>query len=311
MSSEQTQRVTTGEDRPVSIQRVIGQVFEYGLLLLVAHYSWVAEHLLVDVDRKIRRLSLAGALLDPLSLLSPNRLIALKVMIFALLALWVLKRARRWIYAAAPVVFILLMSSVVESHFFVRHQTNFCAMAFVVLGAVRFFGCRQGKTFDQVDPLPPWAFMTLVFYIGVSYTYSGLAKLHYSGLAWGDGRSLMMWIDVHATARDNILFHAITGSRFVAAALQTTTLVAETAAILMLFMPRLRPALGIVLVGFHASIEWLLGFGFYGNVFLDLHLLVVCFAVPSYRVMGIDFLQDLLASGARGVFATSNRAQAG
>ena len=145
--------------------------------------------------------------------------------------------------------------------------------------------------------------MVLVFYIGVSYTFSGIEKLYCSGLQWGDGRALMMWVDVHATNRDNILFEAIVGSHLIAFVLQMTTLVAEAAGLLMLFVPGLRVILGIILVGFHVSIELLFGFGFYANIFLDFHILILCYCVPQYRILGGSFLRDLVSREPRGVFA--------
>ena len=184
---------------------MIARCFEVGLLLLVAYFTWIAALSPIANETKIQALSLVGLFIDPDSLISARLLIALKLIMTVLLALWLFKRANRFVYALAPLVFILLMSSVVETHYFVRHQTNFCAMAFVVLGAARFFGSRPGRDFDAVDPLPAWAFMSLVFYIGISYTFSGIEKLYYSGLQWGDGRALMMWVDVHATNRDSIL----------------------------------------------------------------------------------------------------------
>ena len=71
----------------------------------------------------------------------------------------------------------------------------------------------------------------------------------------------------------------------------------------MFFMPRLRVILGVILVGFHLSIEMLFGFGFYANIFLDLDILVLCYAVPQYRLLGSGFLRDLVARKTRGVFA--------
>ena len=284
-------------------RRAIARFFEIGMLFLVAHFTWVATHSPIAIETKVQALSAVGLFIDPASLISARLLIALKILMFALLALWLSKRANRVVYALAPFVFILMMSSVVETHYFVKHQTNFCAMAFVVLAAARFFGSKKGQNFDSVDPLPSWAFMTLVFYIGVSYTFSGIEKLYCSGLQWGDGRALMLWVDVHAAHCDNILFDAIVGSHLFASILQMTTLVAETAGLMMLFVPRLRVILGVILVGFHVSIELLFGFGFYANIFLDAHILILCYFAPQYRILGSDFLRDLFARKPSGVFA--------
>ena len=153
-----------------------------------------------------------------------------------------------------------------------------------------------------LDPLPGWCFMLLVYYIGISYTYSGLSKLYFSGFSWADGSSLMMWVEAWATGRENPLYELLTNHHWLARMLQTTTLVAELFAILMLFIPRLRPVLGLIFVGFHLSIELLFDFGFFANIFLDTYILIVCFVIPEYRIGGLQFFRELLSGGQTSLF---------
>ena len=116
----------------------------------------------------------------------------------------------------------------------------------------------------------------------------------------------MMWVEINATNRDKLLFKTIVNSQLIASLMQLTTLIAETAAILVLFLPRTRVVFGAMLVGFHFSVEILFGLHFYGNICLDFYLLILCYFVPEYRVAGSDFFRDLFVFRPTGKFFVRN-----
>ena len=88
----------------------------------MAYFTWIAALSPIANETKIQALSLVGLFIDPNSLISARLLIALKLIMTAMLALWLVQRANRFVYVLAPLVFIL--PSVVETHYFVRHQTG-------------------------------------------------------------------------------------------------------------------------------------------------------------------------------------------
>ena len=283
----------------------IGQAYEFCLLLVIAYETWMASPLSFDPTLKTQALSVVGNLFGTEPVLQALHFLpVLKLSLMAMLCLWITRQAQRWTFVLAPLTFILLMSCVVETHFFARHQTNFAAVAFVVLGATRFYaagpkelrnGALNKSKSANIDPftknaLPQWAFLLLIFYIGISYTMSALTKLHFSGWQWCNGHALMMWADRWSCNPDNFLKQLISGNSYIAAIMQTTTFVVELSAVLMLLFPKLRPICGIALVGFHVSVDYLMGVGFYGNIFLDAYLLIVCFGVSEYRVGLADVL---------------------
>lgn len=275
-----------------AFRAMLGRGFELGLLGLIVFYSLTTTSLSLDPKLKTDALSLIGWLIGPEKLLSIP-LIYLKFAMIALLIGWTSGKASRYVYLLAPACFILLMSGVVETHYFTKHQTHFCAMAFLVVGAARFFGSAGGKASSAVEPLPRWAFALLLYYIAISYPFSGITKICHSGFDWANGKSLMMWVDVNAINRDNLLFDSIVGSRSVARIMQSTTLFAELGAFLILLSPKARIPLGLLLAGFHMSVEFLMGLGFYGNIFIDFYILVVCYSVADYRMTVKELWQEL------------------
>jgi hypothetical protein len=275
-----------------AIRKLMGRGFELGLLGVALYYSCTATSLPIDPGAKTAALSVIGWLIGAEKLLSIP-LLPLKFAMIVLLSGWAFGKLPRFLYLATPVCFILLMSCVVETHYFTQHQTNFCAMCLMVIGAVKFIGSAGGKIISTVDPLPRWAFSLLLYYIAISYTFSGFMKIYQSGFGWADGKSLMMWVDVNAISRDNLLFESLTSSRPLATIMQLTTLIAELGAFLILLVPKARIPLGCLLVGFHVSVEFLMGLGFYGNIFIDFYLLVVCYCAIDYRITMKDFWQEL------------------
>ena len=299
----------------------VGQVYEICLLLMIAYSTWTAHPMPLDPTQKVQALSVVGNVFGTESVLGALQILpVLKVSLLAMLFLWITRQARRWTFVLAPLTFIMLMSCVVETQYFVRHQSNFAAVAFIVLGATRFYGAvpdklqqaalnkprSRSKDLFASNALPKWAFLLMIFYIGISYTMSALTKIHFSGWQWSDGSALMVWLDTWALDPNNFLTQLISGNVYVAAVMQTTTLVVELCACLMLLFPKLRPICGIALVGFHVSVEYLMGFGFYANIFLDFYLLIVCFGVAEYRfgladVFPLDRTNPSPASPASGV----------
>tara|TARA_R110002049_G_scaffold4601_5_gene32085 strand:- start:127978 stop:128919 length:942 start_codon:yes stop_codon:yes gene_type:complete len=271
------------------------QLLQATVLVLVGWYTIDAS---LDVmDAKAERLSVLGYLFPEAAFTQHALFVSLQCVTAIAFALWMLPtitQRGRVIFLLAPFAFLLMNSVAVETHYFTRHQTHFCAVAFLLLGIVRFTNDRPGQ---PTRTLPQWAYFLLLYYICVTYSYSGVAKIENSGIGWGNGSSLMFWVDRWAEDRDSLLFRMITGNVWIAMLMQNTAFLAELFCAAALFIPRLRPVFGAVLIGFHCSIELLFGLGFYANIMLDAIILVGFWMLPDYQVTPRDFIRDLLARG--------------
>ncbi|MBX7220203.1 MAG: hypothetical protein K1Y36_09680 [Blastocatellia bacterium] len=125
----------------------------------------------------------------------------------------------------------------------------------------------QIGTFWKTSCYPSWAGFLGVYYVGLFYSFSGCMKLTHSGLAWANGVSLQLWVSIWGNP-DSTWTHLILSYRWFAKALQAATLCFESMAILGLLFPRLRPFLGLALLGFHFGQVTVFGWQFHYNAFI-------------------------------------------
>jgi hypothetical protein len=103
-------------------------------------------------------------------------------------------------------------------------------------------------------------YLTGLAYLGLFHTYAGLAKLIYSGPGWANGVSLQLWVHMEAYPWSPTTW-LLLSSRTAAKWLQMLTLVAETAGILGV-IPRLRVAVGLLLLAFYVGVIVTFPYGF-------------------------------------------------
>jgi hypothetical protein len=129
-------------------------------------------------------------------------------------------------------------------------------------------------TYWQSRLLPRWLSLAAIAYIGLFHTAAGLSKLWLSGPGWASGTSLQIWTYLWGYSWSPTT-HWIVGSRSLTQILQAATLVLETAGIVAL-VPRLRPWIGLGLLGFYAGVLVTFDYGFEFNaLFTALYLLPV------------------------------------
>lgn len=122
--------------------------------------------------------------------------------------------------------------------------------------------------------VPQWLSLASIAYIGLFHTAAGLSKLWFSGPGWASGTSLQIWTYLWGYSWSPTT-HWIVGSRTFTQWLQIATLAIETAGVLAL-VPRLRPWIGLGLLGFYAGVIATFDYGFEFNaLFTGLYLLPV------------------------------------
>jgi hypothetical protein len=127
-------------------------------------------------------------------------------------------------------------------------------------------------TYWQSRLVPRWLSLASIAYIGLFHTAAGLSKLWFSGPGWASGTSLQIWTYLWGYSWSPTT-HWIVGSRSLTQIMQAATLVIETAGILAL-VPRLRPWIGLGLLGFYAGVLATFDYGFEFNaLFTAIYLL--------------------------------------
>jgi hypothetical protein len=175
------------------------------------------------------------------------------------------------------VVALYLEGSSQATH--VAHLTN--TLLFVYLMWYHFYdrdiraARRQGR-FWRTALYPRWAHSLSVFAVGLFYGLSGLTKLSQSGLAWANGTSLQLWATLWGDP-ESLGTRLILSSRPLAAGLQWATLVGETGGLVAIVSARLRPLVGLALIGFHAGSIWVFGWGFHANVAILALVFLPCY----------------------------------
>lgn len=194
--------------------------------------------------------------------------------------LWLFNRWLPWSCWLATAGFTALWSLHVETTHNTAHIFNLPNMLMVIQSLWITFEAKEiraaikaGKYY-QTPLMPRWVFLTGVAYIGLFHTAAGLTKLVYSGTGWANGVSLQLWTHLWGRSWAPTTW-LILSSRTFTRILQVATLVIETAGVLAIF-PRLRPWIGLGILGFYAGVLLTFDYGFHFNaLFTALYLLPV------------------------------------
>jgi hypothetical protein len=208
----------------------------------------------------------------PDAVLLDRRVFAACGLLFAAGApLWAARRCLPWSAWLATLSFTLVVALYLESSSqatHVAHLTN--TLLIVYLMWYQFYDAdirtalREGR-FWRTALYPRWAHALSVFAVGLFYGLSGLAKWSQSGLGWPNGTSLQLWATLWGDP-ESFGTRLILSSRPLAAGLQWATLIGETGGLVAILSTRLRPLVGLLLIGFHAGSIGVFGWGFHANV---------------------------------------------
>jgi vitamin K-dependent gamma-carboxylase-like protein len=215
-------------------------------------------------------------------LLSRGLIVACGAAFAAGAALWAARRLvpwSGWLTALSfnAVVALYLENSSQETH--VAHVAG----GFLLIYALwyTFYGReireadRQGR-FWRTALYPRWVYSLSVFYLGLFYALSGFNKIAVSGLGWANGLSLQLWAELFGF-KDSVFTQAILSSRMAAAAMQWAALLGECGGLVAVVSARLRPLMGLLLIGFHVAQICVFGWGFHANM-----LMLALVFLPAY-----------------------------
>jgi hypothetical protein len=151
----------------------------------------------------------------------------------------------------------------------VAHLTNML----LLLYALWYHTCRadiaaalRDHRFWRSELYPRWVYSCSVFAVGFFYGMSGLMKWLTSGPRWANGVSMQLWLRVFARDPDSLWTQLVVEDRRIATILQWVALIGETAGFVAIVSRRLRPWIGVLLIGFHLGQIQLFGWGFHANV---------------------------------------------
>src|SRR5262245_46002507 len=206
--------------------------------------------------------------------------LALRGLLLTGCLLWSLNRLLPWSCWVTVFAFTALWSLHVETTYNTAHIVNMVKMLLVIqaiwITADAPLIRRRLKRGDfWTQPLVPrWVSLASIAYIGIFHTAAGLSKLAYSGPAWANGTSLQIWTYLWGRPWSPTT-QMILSSRTLAQALQTGTLVVETAGVLAI-VPRLRPWIGLGFVAFYVGVLATFDYGFQFNAILTALYFLPC-----------------------------------
>ncbi len=196
--------------------------------------------------------------------------------------MWAMQLVIPWSCWTTAVAFMLLWSLRMENSYGAAHTFNVTNMLLIIHAMWYQFYHREIRsslregTFWSTPLYPRWAFMLSVFYLGLFHTLAGLTKIMHSGLDWGNGLSLQLWVTFDGWPQSPF-GQLIVANRTFAMIVQTAALIFETVSILALFSPRLRVLIGLGLLGFYLGVlTTFVDYGFHFNA-----ILVALFFLPA------------------------------
>lgn len=159
----------------------------------------------------------------------------------------------------------------------------------LLLYALWYHGCRQDiaaalrdRRFFQTPLYPRWVYSCSVFLVGSFYGWSGLSKWLTSGPGWANGVSMQLWTNLWGDPNSALTQLVLADRRF-AVMMQWAALIGETAGFVAIVSRRLRPWIGLLLIGFHIGQIAVFGWGFHANMLIvALVFLPFCNWVPLY-----------------------------
>ncbi len=255
---------------------IFGQVSLWAVIGAAMYYSVAATP---EVRPALQAASVTALLPEELWQ-SPALFTALRCVAVVALLLWAANILLPFSACTAAIGFFLLISNAVAGQIYVRHQPHVVAMLLCVYAVWVLSRYREISAaprlwcYGRAAPYPQWVYSVALFYLTSTYSFAGVSKLLGSGLNWANGTALQLWCYL-SEGRGVLLRDLCLYDRSLAAALQAVVLFAELTCILCFFLPRLRRVYGAILLGFHLSVEWLFGLGFYGNILAGLLFLLL------------------------------------
>lgn len=221
-------------------------------------------------------------------LASPLVFNATRVVLAVAAVLWAARRLVPWTCWLTVAAFTALWSLRMENVSSGAHIFNLTNMLLLIHALWYQFYHRdiaaavRAGTFWQTPLYPRWAYLLGVFYIGWFHTLAGLSKIATSGLGWGNGLSLQLWVYLWGWEYSPF-GNVILANRTLAMLFQSTALFFETVSILAI-VPRLRVWIGLGLLGFYVGVlGTFVDYGFHFNA-----ILVALFFLPVERWMGSE-----------------------
>lgn len=200
--------------------------------------------------------------------------------------LWAARRMIPLSCWASVVAFTTLWSLRMENSTGAAHIYNATNMLLVIQALWYTFYAREIKrsmrsgTFWSTPLFPRWAFLLAVFYLGLFHSCAGLSKISSSGLDWGNGLSLQLWVKMDGWPRSPF-GQLILANRTFARIVQSAALVLEMTAILAVLSRPLRIFVGIGLLGFYAGVlTTFVDYGFHFNA-----ILVALYFLPAQELI--------------------------
>jgi hypothetical protein len=203
-----------------------------------------------------------------------------RLLLVAGIVLWAAQRLLPWSCWLVVFAFTALWSLHVETTTNTAHIFNMANMLLVIqaiwISADAPLIRRQVAegAYWRLPLVPRWVSLASIVYIGIFHTAAGLSKLYYSGFSWPTGTSLQLWTYLWGRPWSPTT-QLILSSRSLAQGLQIATLVIETAGVLAI-IPKLRPWIGLALLGFYAGVLATFDYGFQFNAVLTGLYLLPC-----------------------------------
>ncbi len=150
----------------------------------------------------------------------------------------------------------------------VAHATNMLLILYALWYQFYWRDMRAARAagrFWSTPLYPQWVHAGSVWCLGLFYGFSGLNKLLASGPGWANGLSLQLWTLLFGNPASPWT-HLILSDRSVTAWMQLGTLVGETGGFVAIVSRRLRPVIGLLLIGFHVAAIDVFGWGFHANL---------------------------------------------
>jgi hypothetical protein len=195
------------------------------------------------------------------------------VLFFAGAALWLAHRLlpwSAWLTALAFTGVVALYAENASQLTHVAHLTN----VILLLYALWYYTCREDiaaalreHRFWRTPLYPRWVYSCSVFAVGFFYGTSGLMKWLTSGPDWANGLSMQLWTRLWGDP-SSVWTQWVLADRTFAAALQWAALIGETAGYVAIVSRRLRPWIGLLLIGFHVGQIAVFGWGFHANMLI-------------------------------------------
>lgn len=205
-------------------------------------------------------------------LLNPTLFYACGALFVAGAVLWlaqVLVPWSGWLTAAAFSGMLALYFETVPQVTHVAHATNMVlwiyALWYHFYAAEIRTALAEGR-FWTTPLCPRWLHALTVFYLGLFYGMSGLMKFSTAGFGWGNGVTMQLWVSLWGLP--GYWTDVILADRSAARMMQFSTLLIEMSGLVAIVSWRLRPLIGLGIIGFHYGAIAVFGWAFHFNAIL-------------------------------------------